>query len=209
MSYLDKIAGISGVYCITNTLNGKQYVGQSADIGRRWRVHLNSSTLEVQKDIRTLGRENFDFKILEEVKNPEERCEREKYWIEKLGTFENGYNSTKGGEKGWLGLHHTEEQRKKMSKALRGRSFSEEHKEKCAELNRRKAQDPEFRKKLSESKRGWHHREESRKKMSESRRGIPKTRYRYLLPDGTIKEMTPQSASQWYTKRGIEITKLD
>ena len=41
------------------------------------------------------GIEHFHIELIEETDNPEER---EIYWIEKLGSFKNGYNATLGGD---------------------------------------------------------------------------------------------------------------
>lgn len=41
------------------------------------------------------GIENFSIEQIEETSFPEER---EKYWIEKYGSFHNGYNATLGGD---------------------------------------------------------------------------------------------------------------
>lgn len=63
---------ISGIYIITNTVNGKIYIGESLDIYRRWHkehipqlrkgCHYNTS---LQEDFNKHGEENFDFDILE------------------------------------------------------------------------------------------------------------------------------------------------
>ena len=45
--------------------------------------------------MRKYGIEHFHISLIEETDNPEER---EKYWIEYLGTFKNGYNATIGGD---------------------------------------------------------------------------------------------------------------
>lgn len=47
--------------------------------------------------MRKYGRENFSFTILEECEL-ELLKEREIYWIEKLKTYDNGYNATRGGD---------------------------------------------------------------------------------------------------------------
>jgi len=33
---------IAGIYCITNKINGKQYIGSSIDLNARWKKHLSS-----------------------------------------------------------------------------------------------------------------------------------------------------------------------
>lgn len=45
--------------------------------------------------MRKYGIEHFHISLIEETDNPEER---EKYWIEYLRTFKNGYNATMGGD---------------------------------------------------------------------------------------------------------------
>ena len=45
--------------------------------------------------MRKYGIEHFSVVELEQTNDPEER---EKYWIEKLRTFKNGYNATTGGD---------------------------------------------------------------------------------------------------------------
>jgi group I intron endonuclease len=42
-----------GIYCIINTKNGKRYVGQSVDVGRRIREHLSElkSNTHPNKDL--------------------------------------------------------------------------------------------------------------------------------------------------------------
>ena len=42
--------------------------------------------------------ENFDFVILEQCSNEELLKEKEKNWIKKYNSIENGYNITEGGE---------------------------------------------------------------------------------------------------------------
>lgn len=94
-----------GIYIITNKINGKQYIGQSTNIQKRWYDHRTKS-MHPRKldefrsllyiDIRKYGFENFEIEILEECEK-EELKEREIYWINKLNTYEDGYNNTPGG----------------------------------------------------------------------------------------------------------------
>ena len=87
---------ISGVYLIKNNLNGKCYVGSSSNIMKRWNEHRSLSTWEkcrndLYKDFQEYGLENFSFKVLEECAETE-LFQKERYYIEILGTIENGYN---------------------------------------------------------------------------------------------------------------------
>lgn len=95
----------SGIYKITNQVNGKQYVGQSIDIFKRWYEHRYKA--ECKDDIsynsalhcafRKYGIKSFLFEILEECEI-KDLDSREKYWIAKLKTLvPNGYNILVGG----------------------------------------------------------------------------------------------------------------
>lgn len=59
----------SGIYCITNTVNGKRYIGQSVDIARRWQQHVRTAETGkgmsvVHKAMREYGLQNFKFDVV-------------------------------------------------------------------------------------------------------------------------------------------------
>ena len=92
------------IYCITNKTNGKKYVGKTSSTkDERWVRHLMDKTktnykkLPLYRAIAKYGSDNFTIELLEKV-NIEYIDEREKYWIEKLDTYKNGYNASLGGE---------------------------------------------------------------------------------------------------------------
>lgn len=79
---------IIGVYCITNKINHKQYVGASVCVRNRKSDHFGRnvklySHLEFYKEIKIFGRNNFDFIVLEECSR-ENLLQREQYWYDKL-----------------------------------------------------------------------------------------------------------------------------
>lgn len=95
---------MTGIYKITNKINGKSYIGQSTNIAKRWSHHLavaqndkySQQQWYIHRAIRKYGKENFIFEVLEEC--PKELLnEREIYWIAKFDTYNNGYNLTLGG----------------------------------------------------------------------------------------------------------------
>lgn len=98
------------IYCYTNILNDKKYIGQTNNIERRKREHLSCSKNKKSKSyndlfhykIRQYGIENFKFEILEIIDNDNQEFidEREQYWIKKEKSFvkEKGYNITLGGQ---------------------------------------------------------------------------------------------------------------
>lgn len=80
---------IQGIYLIRNKINDKMYIGQSIDIYRRWKEHLNfkknnKSKYPLYHSFSKYGTENFDFIILEEVKDEGKLLEREMFWYERL-----------------------------------------------------------------------------------------------------------------------------
>lgn len=95
----------TGIYKITNKINGNAYIGLSINIEKRWKSHIERSQNEHDKEydkvlyhaFRKYGVDNFQFEILEECK-PEELKDREIYWIQYYNTFKHGYNATPGGD---------------------------------------------------------------------------------------------------------------
>ncbi len=96
---------ICGIYKITNILNNQCYIGKSIDIKRRFNEHKTAKdNYYIHVALRTVGIENFTFEIIEEC-NKEQLSDREKFWISYYDSYENGYNSSLGGEGG---LEHGE-----------------------------------------------------------------------------------------------------
>jgi|APSaa5957512622_1039677.scaffolds.fasta_scaffold69422_2 group I intron endonuclease len=84
---LNKSYRESGVYKITNNVNGKFYIGSSNNVYRRFNSHLsslrsNSHSNEIlQRSWNKYGEDNFSFAILEVCDN---RLEREQFFIDDL-----------------------------------------------------------------------------------------------------------------------------
>lgn len=87
------------IYLITNKINGKQYVGQTArDMWTRFEEHCKKDNPSViGKAIQKYGYLNFTLEEIERV--PLDQIdEREKYWIKHYNTYHLGYNQTHGGD---------------------------------------------------------------------------------------------------------------
>lgn len=88
------------IYLITNKLNGHMYIGQTCDLKKRWNEHSRPSRNKtvVEKAFNKYGADNFTLEILETVEKSIAN-EREIYWIEKYGLYENPdhYNCHVGG----------------------------------------------------------------------------------------------------------------
>ena len=93
------------IYCITNLINGKKYIGQTVrSIQDRFKDHSHQAyrpendSRPICRAIRKYGIENFSIEQIEEVEN-DLLNEREIYWIQEFQTYgKNGYNATKGGD---------------------------------------------------------------------------------------------------------------
>lgn len=93
---------MTGIYKITNKINGHAYIGKATDIARRWRKHKGVGPEDheyeypLYKAFRKYGIENFTFDVIEECL-VSELDNKEIYWIAFYDTYCNGYNQTKGG----------------------------------------------------------------------------------------------------------------
>jgi group I intron endonuclease len=81
------------VYCITNKINGKKYIGSDSNNNPKY---YGSGTY-IKKAIKKYGKENFVKETLCEVDNIELMKELEEYWIECFNAYNNPlfYNATK------------------------------------------------------------------------------------------------------------------
>ena len=139
-----------GIYLITNTIDGKRYVGQSSDIEKRWASHKTSAlyghdNMYVHKAMRKHGIENFTIETLEVIEEYDTAILgelEEKYIIEYDTRSKNkrGYNQRTGGVDGWK---HAEETKKTIGEKNRvnmmgkqnalGHKKSEESKQRMSE----------------------------------------------------------------------------
>ena len=179
---------IGYIYLLTDTTNGKQYVGQH---------HYHKEELDpsyhgsghIIKQIYNKRPETIKEEYVKTCYSQRDLDEWEKYFIFTNNTlYPNGYNLQEGG----CGGIHCEESRRKMSKAQKGRIFSEEHKKKIGEANKRRHCSEETRRKIAEAHKGKkmkpfseehkkkigeankrrHCSEETRRKISETKKGI-------------------------------------
>ena len=113
MSYNKETGMYEGyIYCITNTVNGKQYIGQTKrTVEERWKQHIGNALSNQNKKYAIhlamikYGTENFSIFCLEKITKISESALKEKlneqeiYYINLLSTIvPNGYNLTKGGD---------------------------------------------------------------------------------------------------------------
>lgn len=149
------------VYLRTNTVNGKQYVGQTKDFDLREkqfkRINQRYSNKILTEDRRKFGLDSFNVEILAEVETREEACKLEVKYIKELNTlYPNGYNVATGGEKDYKFQADIAKNRAKRGKECPsyGRKLSEETKRKISEGNKGKKLSEEARKKISKALKG-------------------------------------------------------
>ena len=89
------------VIYLAKSPSGKKYVGITDDFNVRKINHLskarNGSNFQFHQALRKYEDE-IDWKIIDTAKNKSEACKKEIDWIDKLGTYKNGYNMTRGGQ---------------------------------------------------------------------------------------------------------------
>jgi group I intron endonuclease len=148
----------SGIYLITNSVTGKQYVGQSLGIRKRFARHKRAATTKHKREafylhnsIAKYGVDNFKFEVLVYADDRDYLNDLEQKVIAAYGTMSpNGYNLDSGGgvsrtiseetrEKlkartAWnKGVPATDEQKRKQSAAMMGKPSPQKGKPKTDE----------------------------------------------------------------------------
>lgn len=181
------------VYCHTNKINGKKYIGQTCQNPpeKRWRDDgqpykgRNKNTGEYMQGkfaraIDKYGWENFEHEILKTGLTSQEADQWESYYISFFDSIKNGYNLTTGGKE----FKKTSESRKKQSERMirekhfnYGKHLSQETREKISKSQIRRKQDPEVVAKRVKSQIRGKRSEETKRKMSESAKKYSKNKW--------------------------------
>ena len=142
------------IYCTTNLVNGKIYIGQKRSAKFLENSYLGSGKL-IRQAIEKYGVNNFSVKLLEEVQYKDDMDSREIYWISYYNATNRniGYNISEGGNvnrtmvgpnnpmygkthsdktkqhlkdvwKHRTGRKHTDQEKENISKALKGRKIT-------------------------------------------------------------------------------------
>ena len=200
------MASITGIYKITNIINGKCYIGQSIDIHKRWAEHKrknNNENTYLRKAIKKYGIYFFKFEIVVV-------CSRDLLdWHEKLAIAGNasiapaGYNLSSGGRSTTWAYKPSEETLKKRSIALTGKVRTEETKRKMSESAKTRVCSEETKDRLRALRTGtpaWNKgvpmSESSKQKMSTSKLG-KEAPYRWrqvIRSDGVVFKSIDQAA---------------
>jgi group I intron endonuclease len=164
----------SGIYKITNLVNGKYYIGSAVNINRRWSEHKRKlsnnkhHSIHLQRAWNIYGEDNFKFEVLFNC-SKEELIHYEQLYF---GEFKPEYNICKVAGSP-LGRKHSEQSKKKMSLILightrnKGIAHSEEHNAKISAANKGKVVSKETKFKISIANKGKKRSEETIAKLRE------------------------------------------
>ena len=165
------------VYCATNKINRKKYVGVTKQgLDKRRHAHEYDSTKDnpnithFHRAIKKYGKDNFEWKIVETYPTYEEALEGEKFYIKKYKTINpHGYNLTYGGS----GIIPCEIVRQKISQSNKAYFSDPANRKKTSDATKKFFENPENRKKHSEYLTG-------RKYSKEGREGNRRGRLKYF-----------------------------
>lgn len=187
----------SGVYKITNVLNGNVYVGSAVFFKRRWSLHKSElrknhhHSPKLQNAWNKYGEDNFEFSVIEELPPVKDvLLEREQFWMDYYEAYNtHNYNVAVTAGSPMTGRKHTPERNAKMSIIMKGKQnglgyrHTDDAKERIKEAatgrwhrpdslekmsSYQSNRTPEHRKRLGESRKGWNPSPEVRLRMSEA-----------------------------------------
>ncbi len=225
------------IYKITNLINSKIYIGQTIQtLNKRMNRHFSDAdrgkkTTPLYLAIKKYGKINFKVDIIDNATSIDELNEKEIYWIKHYNSIDReiGYNMTHGGDRALLlpevrkriadkkrGQKHSDETKKKMSKAHKGKNYRKWTEEQKIEYSIK------FKKLYKEGKikgppnnpnygsdhhmYGKTHTDEAKAKISKSRKG---KRYEEVMDAETSKRLKELRRRKWIEKSPtyVDITK--
>ena len=181
----------SGVYKITNIVNGKRYIGSSSDIYKRLAYHKytlrrgQSGHIHLQRAFNKYGESNFIFSPLLYC-DPGMSIFYEQMFLDQMHPE---YNKAIYAELPMMGRIWTEEQRSKISKSRTGHKASKETRKKISDALRNRIISDETRAKMSAAQKGIPMSEKEREFLSSRSMGN-KHKLGYITSDETKKKLS-------------------
>lgn len=173
----------SGIYKIACKANGKFYIGSAVDIKKRWVSHIHQlkhschHNPKMMASWKKYGKDAFEFSILL-VCNKSDLVFYEQLIMDGFEAVSKGFNAAPTAGSTMLGFRHSDESRRKMSKpftderkknisnATKGRKLSKEHVEKLRLAGIGRVTSDETKAKLSKIHKGRIISQEQRDKIS-------------------------------------------
>lgn len=198
------------IYLVTNTLNGKQYVGQTTVAGNR----VGHGTL-MTRAYNKYGKDSFEYMpICKNIENRNTLNFMEKFWIKVMDSrIPNGYNIEHGGSKVEKIADETRALLSAKSKGNQRRLGTKQSEATRALMSaQRRNMSDETKAKLAVARKTWSYSEESKAKMSASQKGRivseeTKTKLSAINKGKKLSMETKQKLSdaakrQWARQRG-------
>lgn len=166
---------IWSLYRITNKINNKVYIGQAADVSKRWYDHrkavkLNNPTQTIHYALIKYGLDSFEFEVIASCKTQDDANCIETELVKQYDSFiknGKGYNVTLGG----MNAPKTEEWKRKVSEKLMGHEVTQETRDKVSKGNTGKVRTANFKQNVGDFFRGKGRTEAHRENLSESLKG--------------------------------------
>lgn len=223
----------SGIYKITNIINGKVYIGQAKNLNTRFSNHLYRIKRKehhneyLQRAFDKYGEANFIYEIVEEISDLSILDSREKYWIDHYGGInsKDTYNlkdpllnehndyvksklskATSGENNPNYGNKWTDEQKESVSKSRMGISLEDRIGKEKSDLAKEK---------MRKSQTGRIHPEEVKEKIRQANVGEKNPAYgkgdRQLGDKNPMwgKESENRKPILQYTKDGVLVKEYD
>jgi group I intron endonuclease len=133
MSYSDTYGQVFNVYILTNSFNGKQYIGITKNLKKRWASHRNANGKNpaLHAAIVKYGVDAFVFTHYADAFDEDSAKNIEILLIKQHNTLApNGYNLTSGGDGT---LQPSDQLRKQLSDSHKGKKQTEETKKRRSE----------------------------------------------------------------------------
>ena len=158
------------IYCITNKVNGKRYIGQTTmPLYKRWHAHKKATgrCVSISAAIRKYGADAFEIVEIDRANSREELDALEIAHIAAANTLDPsfGYNLRPGG----MSATFSAETRSIMAMRKVGGRLTEEHKGKIAAALAGVSKSPEHTAKAAAAKKGRPHSAEHRANMRKPR----------------------------------------
>lgn len=211
------------IYKITNTVNGKVYIGQTTyPLYHRWSAHKQNTShcKYLGAAIVKYGEDKFKIEQIDTAETFDELNEKEVYWIKfyDAQNREKGYNLRSGGDSSL----HSEESKAKMSQTRKGKKQSKEliqkriesrkgytHSEKTRELigkantgKKRRPWTEEEKKQIGERSKGRKYSPETIEKM---RIAAKNRKTKQIYTDETRKKLSEKTKAYWQRKKQQEV----